>query len=189
MHPSLSMPAGSVDNPLAGQPDLDDHDPNDHSSRSQLRPLSPQLSGLISDSDSDTDDCTVIDGAAGLVVVPHAQHQSASMKSAASMPDVLDQKKVARGGEGGLKMVSAPSSDAWESAGDCQQPRIACQEMAPQMQQVGLKLCSYLAFVFLGPTHCQLQHVLCELVLKICQDSNQHQWPHTTGCTHKLCPM
>lgn len=160
--PSLSMPAGSVTNPLAGQPDLDNRDPNDHSSRSKLRPLSPQLSGLISDSDSDTNDCTYIEDPAGLVVVPHAQHQAASMQSAASMPDVCNQKKGARGGERGLKVVSAPSSHALEAAGDWQQPSIACQEMAPQMQQVGLTLSSYLSFVFLGPTHCQMPDMLCE---------------------------
>ena len=107
--PSLSMPVGSVYNPLAGQPDLDDHnDHNDHSSRSKLRPLSPQLSGLISDSDSNTDSGTGDEVEAGLGIMPHVHDQVVRRVASLSMPDALGQKEAAAGGEEALQVSLVP---------------------------------------------------------------------------------
>ena len=108
---SLSMPEGSVDNPLAGQPDLDDHD--DQISSSKLRPLSPQLSGLISDSDSGTDSGTDDEGTAGHTVRQHTRDQQ----------------------------VSSTPPPAFASAADRQQQSMAAQDAWPQeVQQVGSTL-------------------------------------------------
>ena len=102
------MPEGSVDNPLAGQPDLDDL--NDQISSSKLRSLSPQLSDLSSDSDSCTDNETDNEGTAGPGVLQHTHDQQVLFKP----------------------------PPAFASAADWKQQTTASQDASPQeMQQVG----------------------------------------------------
>ena len=113
--PSLSMPQGSVDNLLAGQPDLDDLD--DYDSRSKMRLLLPQLSGLASDSDSashgssdsDSDTGSITQGDAGKQSSEHPQ----PVKTASSMGSAI---LVSSGKVTDIAQTSEPSSETLVTA-------------------------------------------------------------------------
>ena len=103
----LRMPEGSVHNPLAGQPDLDDD--HDQISTSKLRPLSPQLSGSINHSDSSTED----EGTAGPVILQCIHDQQVSSTPPSAFTSAADWKQQSTAGQDTLPQKMQQVGRIW----------------------------------------------------------------------------